>query len=213
MILGYSLRRDQVQSCLFGRFGFLAAAFLLILACGRPPGFGAGGRYLDAKQELVNTRTGDVQKAIGLLESVAVEDALYKDTLTLLGKAYYKAGRYRDALQILKRALAVNDQDKIAWIVLGLTQLQTGDDANGLESFKGGITLLSQATKNGYKGIEDWDKRGMVRGAIRRAVFAAAKGLEEKQAIIKSGEMVLARIDQEERLGKMEQEEERRVGY
>lgn len=186
---------------------------ILLFACGRPPGLGVGGRYLDAKQELVNVRSGDVKKAISLLESVAVEDALYKDTLTLLGRAYYKAGRYRDAFQILKRAAVINERDEIAWIALGLTQLQMGDDVNGLGSFKGGITLLSQATKHAYKDIEDWDKRGMVRSAIRRAVFAAVKGLEDKQGVIRSGEVLLARIDQEERLGKIEQEEQRRANY
>ena len=168
---------------------------------------------MDAKQEIVNVRTGDLNKAIGLLESVAVEDPLYKDTLTLLGRAYYRRGRYKDALEVLKRSVAVNPKAEIAWIALGLTQLRLGDEANGLESFKGGITLLSQATKNGYKGVDDWDKRGIVRGATRRAVFAALKGLEHKQDIIESGDILLARIDQEERLAKIEQDEEQRVNY
>lgn len=192
-------------------FSMLACVFAL--SCGRPPGFGVGGRYLDSKQELMNTRSGDVDKAVRLLESVALDDPFYKDTLTLLGRAHYRNGRYQDAYQVLKRALAANEKDEIAWIALGMTQLRMGDEVNGLDSFKGGITLLSQAAKDGYRGVKDWDKRGLVRSAIRRAVLAATKGLDGKDGIIRSGELVLTRVNQEERLGKIEQEEEERANY
>lgn len=186
---------------------------LLFLACGRPQGFGLGGRYLDGKDELTKPRGGDINKAISLLESVALEDPLYKDSLTLLGRAYYQKARYREAFQILKRALAADPKDEIAWVTLGLTQLRLGDDANGLESFKGGITLLSRVSKNGYRGIESWDRRGLVASALRKAAFLATKGLEEKQNIIRAGEILLSQIDQEEWVGKIEEQEEKRVGY
>jgi tetratricopeptide (TPR) repeat protein len=195
------------------KVALIAVACLSVFACGTPAGFGLGGRYLDAKQELVNTRSGNTDKAIKLLESVALEDPLYRDTLTLLGRSYYRQGRYTDALQVLKRALAVNEKDEIAWIALGLTQLRMGDNKNGLDSLKGGVTLLSRATKDGYKNVENWDKRGLVRNAIQRAAFAIIKGVEDKNGIIESGELVLARVDQEERLGKIEQQEEQRVSY
>jgi tetratricopeptide (TPR) repeat protein len=195
------------------KFELVIVVFLSSFACARPPGFGLGGRYLDAKQELVNTRTGNTDKAVKLLESVALEDPLYRDTLALLGRAYYRQGRYEDAFQILKRALAANEKDEIAWIALGLTQLRMGDNKKGLESFKGGITLLSRAAKDGYQNLKDWDKRGIVRNAIQRAAFAATKGLEDKNSIIQSGELVLTRIDQEQRLGKIEEQEEQRVNY
>lgn len=191
-------------------FVFMLAALWLV-GCARPPGFGVGGRYLDAKQEMANARSGDITKTITLLESVAVKDPQYKDTLTLLGRAYYRAGRYADALQVLKRALALDKKDEIAWIALGLAQLQVGDDDNGLDSFKGGITLLSRVAKEGYRRVDDWDKKGLVRSALRRAAFAVLKGVENKPAVIESGETLLTRIDQEERLGKIEEQEEQRV--
>lgn len=194
-------------------YWLLAISCLSFLACGRPPGFGLGGRYLDGKDELTKPRGGDINKAISLLETVALEDPLYKDSLTLLGRAYYKKARYRDTFQILKRALAANPKDEIAWITLGLTQLQLGDNENGLESLKGGLTLLSHASKDGYRGIKSWDKKGLVRSALRKAVFLAMKGLEEKLNIIRTGEQLLSMIDREEGVGKIEQEEEARVGY
>lgn len=189
-------------------------SLLFAVACGRPPGIGVGGHYLDGRMEMLRGRGGgEMDKAIQKLEYVVSRDPLYRDSLALLGRAYYRNGLYRDAFQLLKRALLVNPKDEIGWIALGLTQLKLGDDANGLESFKGGITLLSRVSKNGYQGVELWDRGGSVRVALRRAAFFAAKGLEEKENVIRAGELLLRRIDQEAWLGKMEEDEEKRVGY
>ena len=178
---------------------------LLIPGCWRPGGFGIGGRYQSAKFEIVR-RGGNIGTAIVKLEYVVSRDPLYKDSLTLLGRAYYNSRRYRDAFQILKRAVAVNREDEIAWITLGMAQLRLGDDARGLESFKGGLTLLIRESKDGfYKGLDNWDLNGLVRRSLRRAIFFAAKGLEEKKRIIRIGEILLARIDDEEWYGKKEE--------
>ncbi|MFQ5849005.1 MAG: tetratricopeptide repeat protein [Candidatus Binatia bacterium] len=183
---------------------YLLFTILFVVACGRPSGFGIGGRYLDAKSEIVKRR-GNINRAITKLEYVVRRDPFYEDSLTLLGRAYYKRGRYQDAFEILKRALAVNPEDEIAWIMLGLTQLRLGDDIRGLESFKGGLTLLSKVSKDGYRGLDFWDKNRLVRSALRKAILYVSKGLEEKKRIIQSGEILLARIDDEEWFGKREQ--------
>ena len=184
-------------------------AFLFILGCGRPGGIGIGGRYLEAKLEVWRPR-GDVNKAISKLEYIVKRDPLYKDSLTLLGRAYYKRRRYRDAFQILKRAVAVNREDEIAWIALGMTQLRLGDNERGLESYKGGLTLLAKVSQDGYRGVEDWDINGLVRRTLRKAIFYAAKGLEEKKRIIRGGEILLDRIDEEEWIAVREERQEMR---
>jgi len=166
--------------------------------CWRPAGIGVGGQYLDAKSEIVKGRRGDVKKAVSHLEYVVVRDPTYRDSLTLLGRAYYGSGRYKDAYEILKRALAIHPDDEIAWISLGLTELRMGDDVKGLETMKGAITLFSKVSKEGYKGIEFWDTDGYVRSALRRTAFAITKGLEAKESIIQNGEVLLSRIDEEE---------------
>ena len=147
-------------------------------------------------------------KAIKKLEYVVRRDPFYKDSLNLLGRAYYNKGRYRDAFKILERALAVNPDDEIAWIALGLTQLRIGDDKEGLKTFKGGISSLLKVSRDGYKGLEYWDKNGLVRNAIRKSVFLARKGLEEKKKIVRIGEALLFRIDDELEKGTAEQSEE-----
>lgn len=209
-------RRENLTQSHRRTFLLLAICYSLFASlfapgCWRPAGFGIGGRYLDAKQE-ITSQGGNLDLAIFNLEHVVRQDPFYEDSLTLLGRAYYKKGRYRDAFQILKRALAVNPKDEITWIALGLTQLRLGDDHRGLESFKGGITLLSQVAKMGepYKGVNDWDKNGLVRRALRKSIVFVRRGLEEKRRIIRIGEILLTRIDDEEWEAKMEEDQEER---
>ena len=187
----------------WGLLGAVVVSSILVTSisgCWRPAGIGVGGNYNDALLELGKTqRGGDVRKAIGHLEYVVRRNPKYKDSLTQLGRAYYYAGRYGSSFEVLKRALALNRKDEIGWIVLGLTQMRQGDDEAGLESFKGGLTLLVQATKEGYREIPDefWDRRGVVRRALRRSISLARKGVVEKRRIIQSGELLLHRVDRE----------------
>ncbi len=177
-------------------FVLIAICSLVAVSCWRPPGFGIGGRYLDARFEISNPR-GNLEDAITKLEYVVHRNPSYKNSLTLLGRAYYKSGRYQDASRVLKEALAVNPQDEIALITLGLTQFRSGDDQRGLETLKRGLTLLSKVSKDGYKDIEFWDKNRLVRRALRKTIVFVSKGLEEKHEIIRTGEILLTRIDNE----------------
>lgn len=176
------------------------------------PRFGIGGRYNEGRDEVTRRRGGNVDKAIVALESVVKEDPTYRDSLTLLARAYYKKDRYQDAYLILQRALALNKEDEIAWIVLGLTQLRLGDDQNGLDSIKGGLTLLSREMRDGYRGFPQWDRRGVVGSSLRRSVFLATKGLEEKENLIKATENLLAEIDDEERFQRGDVSLQERMG-
>jgi tetratricopeptide (TPR) repeat protein len=180
----------------------LALSSFLIGACGRPEvlsGVGTGGKYLQGREEITRKRGGNFDKAIVSLETVVQQDPTYKDSLTLLGRAYYMKQRYHDAFQILQRALAVNPEDEIAWIVLGITQLRIGDDERGLESLQGGITLFSKVSQRGYRGFRYWDRAGRVRTAARRAVIVLRPGSEgKKEDRIKTVENLLGAIDEEE---------------
>jgi len=178
----------------------LFAIFCLSLSgCSAPAWYiGVGGKYNEAKTEVARPQGANLDKAILNLEGIVTQNPTYRDSLTLLGGAYYKKSRYQDAFQILQRALAVNKDDEIAWILLGLSQLRLGDDQRGLDSIKGGITLLSRAMQDEYRGFSGWDRNGIVRTALRRATFSATKGLEEKDNIFRSGEALLQRINDEE---------------
>jgi tetratricopeptide (TPR) repeat protein len=162
------------------------------------PRFGLGGQYEEAKEQFMLGNTGDMDKAVVALESVVRESPTYKDSLTLLGRAYYRKARFEDAHAILQRALAVKKDDEIAWLVLGAAQLRLNQDDKGLEAMKGGITLLSRVAVNGYRDYPIWDTRGTVRTSIQRTAFFLAKGMEAKEEILGSLNTLLFRIDDEE---------------
>jgi len=182
------------------KVGYLMLGLFVVVGCSRPDYFvGTGGKYNAGKQEIIKRRGANLDKAIINLETVARDDPTYKDSLTLLGRAYYRRARYDDAKLILQRALVVNKDDEIAWLTLGLAQLRLGENGRGLQSIQGGLTLLSKANREGYRGYEVWDRAGRVGVAVRRAVFEAQKGLDgNKDGLIRSVEAALGSIDDEE---------------
>ena len=190
------VRRVMQGAC---RKVFVYAVVLGGLAgCWRPTGIGVGGKYNDALTEMGRTqRGGNVNRVIVDLEYVVRRNPRYKDSLTQLGRAYYYAGRYSAAFDVLKRAVTVNKDDEVAWVVIGLTQLRRGDDERGLASLSGGLTLLAKATRRGYKDIKEeyWDLRGVVRRSLRQSISLARKGVGEKRRILPAGELLLHRID------------------
>ena len=181
------------------KFIWVIALASFTMACSHYiPRFGIGGKYEEGKAQFLLGRSGDMDVAITALETVVKENPKYDDSLTYLGRAYYRKGRYFDAFEILQRALAVNKDDEIAWIAIGLTQLRLGQNEKGIETLKGGITLASRVMTNGYKNYIYWDTRGVISAAIRRSAFLLAKGIEERNGIIESTDRLLALVDDED---------------
>jgi tetratricopeptide (TPR) repeat protein len=175
-------------------------AILVITAVGcthRVPRFGIGGLYEEGRDQFLRGRGGDMDRAVAALETVVSQNPTYKDSLTYLGRAYYNKGRYQDAFAVLQRAVAVNKEDEIAWIALGLTQLRLGQNEKGVETLKGGVTLASRVLVDGYQDAEFWDARKTVQGALRRSAFLLTKGVDEKNNIIQATDRLLALIDDE----------------
>ena len=194
----YNLVDLQKRGAVLGWL-LIGVAAIVVAGCSKPDwSFGSGGKYNDANMELIRGRAGNLDKAIQDLQFVVQDNPTYRDSLTLLGKAYYRKGRYYEAYTIVQRALAVNRDDEIAWLVYGLSQLRVGENAKGLETIKGGLTLLAKAMKEEYRGYALWDPRGTVRNTLNRAVFQALKGLEERENLIQINEQLLLRIDEEE---------------
>jgi tetratricopeptide (TPR) repeat protein len=179
-------------------FYSVIAVLAFTVACShRVPRFGIGGLYEEGKDQFLRGRGGDMDKAAAALETVVSQNPTYKDSLTYLGRAYYNKGRYQDAFAVLQRAVAVNKEDEIAWIALGLTQLRLGQNEKGVETLKGGITLASRVMVDGYQDAEFWDARKTVQGALRRSAFLLTKGVDEKNNIIQATDRLLAIVDDE----------------
>src|SRR6185295_3222212 len=114
------------------------------------PRFGTGGRYEEGRDQFLRGRGGDMDRAVVALEAVVMADPTYKNSLTYLGRAYYRKGRYQDAFAVLQRALAVDKEDEMAWLALGLAQLRLNQNDKGIESLKGGINLANKVWVDGY---------------------------------------------------------------
>ncbi len=177
----------------------LVSSILAGIACNHDiPRLGIGGRYEEGKEQFLRGRGGDMDVAITALEAVVSQDPTYKDSLTSLGRAYYRTNKFQPAYAILQRALVVNKKDEIAWIAFGLTQLRLGQHEAGLESLKGGITLASKVMVDGYHNHLYFDTRGLIKAQIRRAAFLITKGIEEKNEILSSTDRLMALVDEEE---------------
>jgi tetratricopeptide (TPR) repeat protein len=189
------------RRAIFRRFtvGSLMVIVGFLFACSSNiPRFGIGGRYEEGREQFLRGRGGDMDVAIRALESVVSQDPTYKSSLAYLGRAYYRKGRYQDAYAVLQRAVAVNQEDEMAWIALGLTQLRLNQDDKGIESLKGGITLANRVMVDGYHNYIYWDTRGIIRSSLRRSAFLLLKGAEEKENIIQNTDRLLALVDDEE---------------
>lgn len=180
----------------------LALAGLLLgsnLACTHGiPRFGIGGRYEEGREQFLRGRTGDMDTAITAFESVVSQDPTYKFSLTYLGRAYYRKGRYQDAYEILQRAVVIDKEDEVAWLALGLTQMRLGQNEAGVETLKGGITLAGKVMNDGYRNYIYWDTRGLIKASMRRSAFLLTKGASERDEIIQSTDRLLALVDDED---------------
>jgi tetratricopeptide (TPR) repeat protein len=206
------LKPDKVLAMRTTQKNFPSAAFLFaaailitsLISCTAQqiPRFGVGGRYEEGRDQFLRGRGGDMDTAIDALEFVVGKDPTYKNSLMYLGRAYYRKGRYKDAYEFLQRALAVNQEDELAWLAFGSTQLRLGQVDKGLESLKGGITLASRVMVDGYRNFIYWDTRGLIRASIRRSAFLLTKGAEEKDNIIQATDRLLTLVDDEENFQK-----------
>ncbi len=69
----------------------LAICYLLISGCSLSiPRLGIGGSYLGGRDEFLKGWGGNMDLAVVTLETVVRDDPTYKDSLTLLGRAYYR---------------------------------------------------------------------------------------------------------------------------
>ena len=195
--------------------GYLLVVGVFLSSCTSPsiPRFGVGGQYEQGRDQFLRGRGGDMDVAIAALEYVVSQDPTYKYSLTYLGRAYYRKGRYQDAFAVLQRALAVNPDDEQAWLALGLTQLRLNQNDKGIESLKGGITLANKVMVDGYHNYIYWDTRGLIRASLRRSAFLITKGIEEKDNIIQNTDRLMALIDDEENFQKNTRRQNERPFY
>jgi Tfp pilus assembly protein PilF len=85
--------------------------------------------------------TGDLDRAVSVLEKAAASGSADTVALTDLGNAYLKQGKLDAAQQILSRALSVNPDIPDAQNLLGLALAQKQDWAGAEQSFRAAISI------------------------------------------------------------------------
>jgi len=107
------------------------------------------------------------------------ESELYRQGIwNYIGRAQYHTGSMADARQSLERALAIDRDDHLARIYLGLVRARVGDTANGAKYIEDGMKGLYDWLEY-YESSRPfeafWDPRREIRSAIEkhRALISA----------------------------------------
>jgi tetratricopeptide (TPR) repeat protein len=115
---------------------------------------------------------------------------------TYLGRAYYEAGKYSEARQVLEKTLSLDKDNPAAQLYLGLSILRSGDSDRGsreieaaLKSIYNWLNRLASRPGNGIY----WDPAREIRNEIQKTLAEKP----EPAKLISVAEWVGQRIDEE----------------
>ena len=115
---------------------------------------------------------------------------------TYLGRAYYEAGNYSEARQVLEKTLSLDKDNPIAQLYLGLSILRSGDSDTGSrqiqDALKGIYDWLNRAASRPGNGIY-WDPAREIRSEIQKTLTEKP----EPAKLISVAEWVGMRVDEE----------------
>jgi tetratricopeptide (TPR) repeat protein len=121
-----------------------------------------------------------------------------------LGRADYATGRYASARRLLQQAIAINKNDNVARLYLGLTMAQMGDRENGLKEIQTGlkglydwIVYVRQYFSAGNEYGQFWDQRGLIRAAIQVDLNMIASGQIDWPKLLADGASIGKQMDNE----------------
>jgi tetratricopeptide (TPR) repeat protein len=122
-------------------------------------------------------QTGRSSDAVGYLERAAAQDPNYAlhhpidgGVLTILGRAYYDAGRDAEARATLEKALARDQADHMARLYLGLALARSGERERGIREIQTALRgiqgQLDDLAADNSSGIF-WDPTRALRNNIK----------------------------------------------
>jgi tetratricopeptide (TPR) repeat protein len=119
---------------------------------------------------------------------------------TYIGRCQYHLGKLADARYSLEQAIAVNGEDYLARVFMGLTLARQGVEANGFREMARGLKGLHDWIE--YENSRDpskafWDPEHEIRNEIARD-FALLSGKEpERETLIESAEWIGQKMEDE----------------
>jgi len=119
-----------------------------------------------------------------------------------LGRADYVTERYPQARQELEQALAVNNDDNVARLYLGLTLARMGDRENGLKEIQSAMQglydwIMYVQEHFRYSYGQFWDMNGTIRAAIRVDLAMIASKDINWPTLFTDGEWLGKKMDEE----------------
>ena len=185
---------------------YLRLAFLsLVFVCGCAS-LKAGGDVAYGRRALVG---GDYETSLGYFQSAIQTDPSFKygtayqqGLLSYVGRSEYLSGRLPQAQQTLQKSLAVNKDEDIARIYLGLTLIRTDNREAGLKDVETGMrgihAWLDWVTETfRFSFGQYWDPARAIRSAIQSDLAMMSGRDLDWQRVIADGEWVAMRMEEE----------------
>jgi tetratricopeptide (TPR) repeat protein len=153
---------------------------------------------------------GNYQTARSYFESAAQVDPNYVyhsdlpggSVQSYLGRTDYVTERYAQAREELERALAIDKDDNVARLYLGLTFARMGDRENGLREIQSAMQGLYDwiwyVQENfRYSYGQFWDINGTIRSAIQADLAMIASKQIDWPKLLTDGEWLGKKMDEE----------------
>jgi len=185
---------------------YLRLAFLsLVFLCGCVS-LKAGTEVAYGRRALVG---GDYETSLGYFQSAIQTDPSFKygtayqqGLLSYVGRSEYLSGRLPQAQQTLQKSLAVNKDEDIARIYLGLTLIRTDNREAGLKDVETGMrgihAWLDWVTETfRFSFGQYWDPARAIRSAIQSDLAMMSGRDLDWQRVIADGEWVAMRMEEE----------------
>lgn len=184
---------------------WLSILSFLIPMLGGCSTLGVGGEFESGRQALIK---GNADTAVRYLTAAAEQDPKYvyvienyrESVWTELGRAQYETKRYQEARQSFEKALAMNKDDNMARLYLGLVLIRSGQLPRGEKDVKNGMNGL-------YDWIEYmnrtqpfqafWDPTHQIRKEIHQAITITSSRDLHRQQMIADAESIGKKFEEE----------------
>lgn len=174
----------------------------LLAACAA---YEVGGQFFAGRRALL---VNDPATALGYFLAAAERDPNYvfyslhyrQGIWTYVGRAQYETKKYKEARESLERALAMDKDDNMARLYLGLTLARTGDLSRGvkeIESAMKGIHAWLEYIEIARPFEARWDPSREIRGAIEKDVASIASKDFNSEQLIANAEWLGNRMEEE----------------
>jgi tetratricopeptide (TPR) repeat protein len=152
------------------------------------------------------------QKAARIDPNYVKYGELPEGVWSYLGRAEYANGELTQARKSLERALALNKDDNMAKLYLGLTLARAGDRQQGLADIKRGLKgtydwleYITQAFR--YSFGQYWDPTGEIRSGIKSTLAMTSSKDLDWPKLIASAEWVGRKVEEEIDLAQRDESE------